>query len=151
MIRKIVLVAAGAIVGMITAVAGATLAAPPPLPAQMAARTVPCPADYASCQTGPIDVIDGSKTALNQFVVSDPSDAPQFSVGVGGAASWANPVCVTNDPLTSPPLRIVACIGGPWNNQQGRPLVTLFGAHGHAYTLTIGDIIWLHAQRKAGR
>lgn len=106
-------------------------------------RTPACPAGY-TCTSDPVDFIDQSQTADPQFIVSDPSNAPQFSVGTGGAASWANPLCITNNPLTSPPLRFVACIGGPWGNGQGAPLVTLYDARNRPVSLTITDIRFLH-------
>lgn len=110
-----------------------------------------CPPGY-TCTADPVDFIDQSRTADPQFIVSDPSNAPQFSVGTGGAASWANPVCVTNNPLTHPPLRFVACIGGRWGNGQGYPIVTLYDAGNHPVRLTIADIRFLHhLERISGR
>lgn len=128
----------------IAAAAGAIILGHPTAAAP--ATITGCPAGY-TCSPDPVDFIDQSQTADPQFIVSDPSNAPQFSVGTGGSASWANPFCVTNNPLTSPPLRFLACIGGTWGNGQGQPVVTLYDSHGNPATLTIADILWIHAQR----
>ncbi len=139
MLAAMLLMTAGAVAGLASA-AGAVSTS---TTAIAAGRAPACPPGY-TCTSDPVDFIDTSPTADPQFIVSDPSNAPQFSVGTGGAASWANPFCVTNNPLTHPPLRFLACIGGTWGNGQGQPVVTLFDSHGHPATLTIADIRFLH-------
>src|SRR5262245_46593646 len=107
------------ILAALAAAAGVTAAATAATPAPA------CPAGYV-CQRDPVDFIDTSRTADPQFIVSDPSNAPQFSVGTGGTASWANPFCITNNPLTDHGrLMFTACLGGGWANGQGRPVLTL--------------------------
>lgn len=127
------------------------------------AAEIPCPlGQTGTCYSDPVDFIDTSPTSQNQVVFSDPSNAPQFSVGVGGATSWANPLVITNNPLTDHSrLMFVVRIGGPWANGQGRPNITLtandgvlptitFVQDGHSYTLTAGDISFVNAMRAAG-
>ena len=136
---------------MLTAALAAGLATPSGSGAQAGTTTLTCTsnADGSVTCPDPVNFRDTSQTAQNQFIVSDPSNAPQFSVGTGGAASWANPLCITNNPLTNPPLRFVACIGGTWGNGQGQPLVTLYDSLGKPHTLTAADIDWIHQHETA--
>ena len=110
-----------------------------------------CPPGQAAahCVKGTIIIWeDPAHPSGNQLIQEDNSGAPQFWVGVGGAASGANPFCVTDRTVT----RFKACLGGPWGNGQGEPLLTLFDARGRPVTLTVRDIRYLHwLERAVGR
>lgn len=137
-IRKPAIIAATA-VAMLTLASGV-------LPAQAArpdAARAKCPPhqNAPTCVEGSVIFWENpAQQEGNQFIQEDDSGAPQFWVGVGGAASGANPFCVTARDV----LHWVACLGGPWSNQHGEPVMTLYGPHGHGFTLTIADIRFLH-------
>lgn len=94
----------------------------------------PCPPaqQAATCIKGQVIIWeDPANPALNQLVQEDNSGAPQFSVGVGGLTSWANPLCISNNPLTDKGrLMCPVLIGGAWGNGQGRPVITVTGNDG---------------------
>lgn len=97
-----------------------------------AAQSCPPGQSAAHCIKGTVIIWeDPAHHALNQLTQEDHSGAPQFSVGVGGASSWANPICVTNNPLTDKGrIMCPVLIGGAWANGQGRPVITLTGNDG---------------------
>lgn len=110
----------------------------------------PCPPaqQAATCIKGTLIIWeDPAHQALNQLIQEDNSGAPQFSVGVGAAVSWANPVCVTNNPRYSK-LGYVLCLGGPSGNGQGQPVLILYEERGGQLTgrsasLDFNRLAWL--------
>ena len=133
--RRALIVAAGLLFLASVATAGMCLAAPSP-PAR--ASIAPCPAGM-TCITGKLLVRDPGSDTPHQFLVLEKNGAPMLWVDYGGTGSGGAPVCVFS--LQLEPL---ACLGGPWGNYGGEPVVTLY-AHGRAYSLTAGDITWIHA------
>ena len=100
--------------------------------------SAPLPCQYGvTCVTGKLLVRDPGSDTPHQLLVEDKSGAPMFWVDYGGAWSGGEPVCVV-----SLHLERLACLGG--YDYGGQAVVTLY-AHGRAYSLTAGDITWIHA------
>jgi hypothetical protein len=97
-----------------------------------------CPVG-TTCVREKVIIQDPESDTPNQFLVEDKNRAPMFWVNLGGAASGGEPVCVVNLHLSP-----IACIGGPWGNYGGQPVLTLY-SHGKAYSLTAKDITWIHS------
>ena len=98
------------------------------------------PCQYGvTCVTGKLLIRDPGSDTPHQFLVEDKSGAPMFWVDYGGAWSGGEPVCVVGLHLEA-----LACLGGPEGNYGGEAVVTLY-ANGRAYSLTAGDITWIHA------
>ena len=136
--RRLLITAAGLLAIINIGIALVMMMAPKAALANPTGAQPPCPPGM-TCITGKLLVRDPGSDTPHQFLVLEKNGAPMLWVDYGGTGSGGAPVCVFS--LQLEPL---ACLGGPWGNYGGEPVVTLY-AHGRGYSLTAGDITWIHA------
>ena len=133
--RRIMIMVTALLFLAAVALAGAGLA----LPSQHAAASMTACPYGDTCVTGKLVVRDPGSDTPHQLLILDKNGAPMLWTDFGGTGSGGAPVCVF-----SLQLQPLACLGGPWGNYGGEPVVTLY-ANGRGYSLTAGDITWIHA------